>query len=87
MEKKVKKFEKLDTYVNDNIITYRYMRPNGSYSSYTYTKTKLKTYDQKLEMVKMIDDKVKRKDICLKYDITLPTLKKYELEIRKQYEN
>lgn len=58
-------------------VTYVLTKKNGSQQTVTYKKKKYISPEMIEDMKNMLANKCKRKDICAKYNITLPTLKKY----------
>ena len=71
-------FEKKKYNKNNGLeVEYELKKPNGSIQKVKYIKKKYISPEMIEDMKNMLANKIKRKDICLKYNITMPTLKKY----------
>lgn len=58
-------------------VEYELKKPNGTIQKVKYVKKKYISPEMIEDMRNMINNKIKRKDVCAKYNITMPTLKKY----------
>lgn len=72
-KKIIKKYEKYDGPISEYTLT----KPNGKTQKIRYIRKKYISPEQIEDMKNMLVNKIKRKDICAKYNITMPTLKKY----------
>ena len=59
------------------VVNYTLTKKDGSTQTVTYKKKKYISPEMIEDMKNMLANKSKRKDICTKYNITMPTLKKY----------
>lgn len=77
IEKLIKEQKKLANKKFEKTVEYILHKPNGNIQVVKYTRKKYISPEMIEDMKNMLNNKIKRKDICAKYNITMPTLKKY----------